>query len=73
MKTEEEAMLADSLVSWPVRWTRHGPELVGTLGGYNGPPYDVGKDIIELRENYGFRDLKPIIKHLEHKARMNRR
>ena len=70
--SDSEIASLGQLLSWPIRWRSGLPELVASLGGYNGPPYDVGRDLIKLRENYRFRNLGPVIKQLEERVTRTR-
>jgi hypothetical protein len=58
---DEQILFLASLLSYPIIWTREGPEIIGWLATMNGPPYDPAKDLDLLQANYRFRNLRPII------------
>ncbi len=62
--SSNEMEFRGSLVSWPIQWTERGPQLVGGLGGDNGPPYEATKDYLLLR-HFRFRELTPTIRQFE--------
>jgi len=59
--SEEQAQYLGSFISYPIIWTREGPEIIEWLATLNGSLYDPDKDLDMLQANYPFRNVRPII------------